>query len=552
MPSLSKSKQLSVRLPIRLLPLSFSIIAALSCSALLTACGGGGSGTTRTPGDGTTTPVEEKSYTLIFHSQVAVKNATIKLIDAQTKKEIASKTLSEGSDFEFSIKESNANGRLLIAELSGQGDQGSYYDPTLNRWAPFTGSLHATQFMVNDDRQTVINPFTEITYQRALVRAGSMDRDNPTPALISATSSLTATSEVLTTFGVNPAHLTLPIAKQADLNKLIYDSSVENAPNTPDQYFNTFMSIGHYMVQKNENSGDLSPYLTFTKRAAEDMRDGSLDGYTIVGDGTDNTTNSNRLTNPIVPIAKENTFPELPFNTVLDIAELQKSTRENYATRLKNKGVLSFFNTLPQKDPVGVSFFTAFNYLEGSSNSRAISAFKLHSFGAGNYKRAFGINPVIIKKEQAAIIYDGQCQGKTESNLSKTDDKIVNPDCTIGLNADGTLSNAFNDIERLVGKYTSTDGCELNITFDGQITLKKGTQSLSTTVNRDESDALIRLPPNTQSYIMNITSSGKTPPDIIQLRMEKHTILSAVAGATNAVHPTSLMPSEQKFSCNFS
>lgn len=546
MPSLSKSTQNSPRL----LPLSFGIIAILASSTLLTACGGGGSGTARNTGGTPTTPVEETTFKLKVHSQVEVQNATVRLFDAETKKEIASKNISKGSDFEFDIKQSDASGRLILAVLSGQGSSGTYYDPTLNRLAPIPAntSLHSLFYMVNADGQIAINPFTEISYQRALVRAGNIDLSNPDYSLVDALSLSPATSETITTFGVNPNLITPSIAQKTDLNKLIYNlDGVENPPNTKPQYFNIFMGMGHYMVQKNENPTDQSPYFTFAKRAATDMRDGSLDGYTIFGDGVNG---GNRLANPIMTNVKENTFPELTENTLKAIADYQQPARADYGARLKNKGVLSFFSTLSTKDPAGVKLFTDFNYIEGTSAEIPIGSFKLHSYSAGNYKRAFGINPITIKPSQAAIIYDAACKGTSQPNESKVDDIVVYPDCQIGLNADDTTGD-FNAIEPLVGKYTSTDGCKLSISFGGVVTLSKGNQSLSANISRDESDALIRLAPNSQSYVMNVASPSTSPAEFIQFRIEHQKILSAVAGATTAKYPTSLMPSEQKFSCTF-
>jgi hypothetical protein len=555
MPSLFKSKQLTLSLPARLLPLSMGIMVAISCTSLLTACGGGGSGSARVIDDKPTTPTPEKTYSLTVRSQVAVKNATVTLTDASTKKVIASKTITSlGSDFVFDIKESDINGGILVATLSGEGNQSQYYDPTLNsNQTPLNGSLHSVLVMIKANATTMINPFTEIDYQRALVRSGSMDKANPDISLLDISSLGAASTETTITFGVKPTLLTPIIAQRSDLSKLIYNKAMDNPPNSDDQYFNIFMSMGHYMLQKNENSTDKTPYLTFAKRAAEDMRDGSLDGYTIFGGNTDNIINSNRLINPMVSNARTNTFPDLTTNSLLTIAEFQKSTRESYGELLKNQGVLKFFATLPVKDTEGLALFTEFDYTEGRSKEFSFGSFNLHSYGAGNYKRAFGIEPIIITNKKYESIYDINCQGISKEYEPNT----YYPDCKIGLSAVET-DKRTNDIEALVGSYRN-DVCSLDIYFNGKIVLTKGNQSMTNFINEKESDSLIRLQPNTQSYVLNVTSAAKSPVEFIQIRIENQKVLSAAAGSIEvdpnnprSSYPISLTAEQEKFSCQFS
>ena len=118
-------------------------------------------------------------------------------------------------------------------------------------------------------------------------------------------------------------------------------------------------------------------------------------------------------------------------------------------------------------------------------------------------------------------------------------DQFVNIDCQIGVNADGEVG-AYNAIENLVGTYTTADNsCKLTIYFNGNVVLSKGGQSFSSSVNRDQSDAIIRLQPtvnfspDNQPYLLNIGSAERNPPEFIQIRTEGQNITSAVAGTMN-------------------
>lgn len=554
-----------LKLNMRQQHLSAAILIILSSTTLLSACGGGGGGgTDRISTTGNTT-VEEKTYPLAIHSQVEVKNAKVRLIDAATDQVIAEATLAQGSTFNFDVKQSNARNKLLIAELSGIDATSTYYDPTLDKQAPLNATLHAAFVMPDNDLKMTISPFTEIAYRRALVRAGNMDPAQPDNKLlaynVSANTNTNANdaaiNETRLAFRLYSALPTPDIASKADLNKFLYNASgIQNPPNTQDQYLNMFFSIGHYMIQHTENPSDPTPYLTFAKRAAEDMRDGSLDGLTIMGDGTNAGI---RLSNSIISNIRSdgslNINRDPANNTAVKTAQYQLEFRQNYGTRLKNN-ILAFLGTLNTVDPAGQNILQSYDYIQSPTNTNISTSAGIHTSGAGNYKRAFGLEPVLLPLYQSADIKVGTYDGTTcnlsnpvkQNNTAGSPDEYAYSTCMSGLNADGSYDGK-NDIEGLVGKYTSTEGCKLAIQFNGTITLSKDGQTYTNSINRDISDALIRLSSGPEDYVMNVSSANTNPPQFLQFRISNQVIQSVTAGTSVAQFPTTL--SDQKLVCHF-
>lgn len=535
MPSLSHFYGLS--------KLSQAIVLGLSSTVLLSACG------SDTP-TGTRAPIEvekpEKTYELTVRSAFNVKNAQVRLIDAVTGTEIAKKDIVDGSEVKFDVKDSNASGNLLVAELSGKDTTSRYFDPTLNAFAPLNTPLHVSFAMINSDGAVLVSPYTEIALQRALVRSNSLDANKLDFTNLDLISVAFANREVFNVFRVSPTALLPAIGSMQDLQKLLLDTSDIKKPfNDTTEYLNIFYGLGHINIQQREhnsaNDRDITPALTFAKRAGQDMRDGSLDGMGLVGDGINGSV---FLSNPIVTPITVNTDPKL--NTKIGLEETQKLTRQNYANRLKSS-IVDFLNTtLKSTDQIGIQYFTTVDYLTGAhpkynQNLPAISAPR--SLGAGNFKRAFGLGQIKLTNEPQRTL-DGNCKqtfttvnpdfGK-EGNV----DQFVNVDCQIGANADGEVG-AYNAIENLVGTYSSADNsCKLAIYFNGNIILSNGNQSFSSSVNRDQSDAIIRLQPNVsvasdkQPYLLNVGSAERNPPEFIQIRTEGQNIISAVAGTMN-------------------
>lgn len=550
-----------------------AVLLALLSAGVLTACGGGGGSTTRTDNTdngGTTTP--ETTYKLTISSAVPLKNVDVKILTLGNK-EIAKGSISDGSSISFDIKKSDT-GQLVIAQISPQGSASSYYDPALDKSATFNTTLHRVFSSIATNLAVDVGPFSEIAYQRELVRAGSMDLSNPDPSSISVTDVRNSEDEVFATFRVlmssdTPTLQTdfTTISKRDDYAKLTYTVGQETPVSTQQQYANAFFAAGHYMLQRNENASDTTPYLTFTKRAAEDMRDGSLDGLTIIGDGTDGSTNSYTLKNAIVGPAPLNTNPA--FNKVViynatkpeeDLSNtntmkgVQRIVRENYAGRWATN-LHAFMNSLSKNDTIGKKGFDAFNFNEGLGMYDGLFTtlnFGLHSFGAGNYKRAFGIEPVKIAKDTQQYIRNQNCELVYTPSAPATEDTTVIPGCIAGINADGeSATTPYNAIQALVGKYTSTDSCKLSITNTGIITLSKGNQTYNKSlVNRSDFSALINVGTEADPvYVLNVATASATPVEFLQLKIINQKLVSATIASSNLQYPKTL--DNPSLSCNF-
>lgn len=552
-----------------------AVLLALFSTSLLTACGGGGGSTTRTSDDGgTTTPEPETTYKLTVTSSVPLKNVDVKLLTLNNE-EVAKGSIANGRTITFDIKKSDT-GQIAIAQISPQGSSSTYYDPALNKSATFDTTLHRLFSLYASAVTVDINPFSEIAYQRALVRSGSMDLDNPNPSDIVVSDFRNSEEEVYTTFRVlmnsdRPNNIPeFPaISKRNDYADLTFTVTQDSAVNNQAQYANAFFAVGHFMIQHNENPSDTAPYLTFTKRAAEDMRDGSLDGLTIIGDGTNGTDNSYTLKNPIVnPVAPLNINPawnvirsDNPDTASVDesltdtIKGHQKTVRDNYADRWETN-LEAFVKSLPNDrvDQGGKSALIAFNFKEGTDTQGVFTtpSFGLHSFGAGNYKRAFGIEPITLTKGKKANIRDGNCVAHPQTAPDDKDSTTYTPHCVIGVNAEGESQTVpYNAIQALVGKYSGNNNCKLNISYVGNITLSRGNLEFKDyPINRSEFTALIRASENPadQSYILNIAKADKA--QLIQLKIENQKVVSASAGKFEGVdYPKNL--SNPELSCTF-
>ena len=550
-----------------------AVLLAFFSASLLTACGGGGS-TNRTSGGtdgGTTTP--ETTYKVTVSSSVPLKNVDVKILSL-TGKEIAKGTITDGRTVSFDIKKSDT-GQIAIAQISPQASASTYYDPALDKSATYNMTLHRVFSLYASAVTVDISPFSEIAYQRTLVRAGSMDLSNPNPTRITVADFSNSEYEVSTTLRVGLASDYLSstpefpaISKRSDYADLTFTVVQGNTVSTQAQYANAFFAAGHYMIQRNENPSDTTPYLTFAKRAAEDMRDGSLDGLTIIGDGTDGSDNSYKLKNPIVGPAPLNTKPawnRLVAYNVADPSKDQSNTntikgeqqpvRENYAGRW-SVNLLNFMNSLSKNDAEGKQGFEDFNFNEGIGVNQGIfttATFGLHSFGAGNYKRAFGIEPITIAKGTQVNIRNNNCVPHLETAPTDVETTTYTPDCVVGVNADGESQTApYNAIQALVGKYTGSDSCKLSISYAGIVTLSKGNLVFNNSlINRSEYTALIRASdnPDDQSYILNIASASASPVEFIQLKVENQKIISASAGTSDLYYPKTL--TSPKLSCSF-
>lgn len=560
MPSLSNHTSLAKQhlAKYRLTKLTQAIILGLSAGILFTGCGGD-SPTTRTSNDDTTTP--ETTYKLTVTSPVKLHNALVRIIDTTTGKEIDQKTITDGSEVSFDIKEAFAKGgRVLVAEIAGKDNSSTYFDPAVGDMAKLDMPLHGTFIMLPVASSTIVGPFTEIAYQRLLVRANNLDASKTDLGKIKADDLVQALAfanqEVSSTFRVNPVALVPAISSLADLSKFIIDTKdVINPPNTTSQYLNIFFAAGHIKLQQTENPNDPTPMLTFAKRAGADMRDGSLDGMTLAGDGINGTV---FLEKPIITQQIVNTDPT--FNNRTNIAELkdalattQKAARESYAARLggaedavhKDKlggAMADLFDSLSNSDAAGRDYFAKVDFVTGlhPTINEAFSVPSPRSFGAGNYKHAFGLGSIKLTK-QPQKIRNSNCEfasySDPDAEVKDHVAKTQNIDCEIGANADGALGS-YNVVENLIGSYKTADGqCKLDIYFNGDIKLTNGSKTFNSSINRDQSDSVIRLQPDTQDYVLNVASAERNPPEIMQLRITNQNIISATTGILDSQNP---------------
>lgn len=555
MPSLSPYSFLAKH---RLNRLSQAIILGFSSALLFTGCGGE-SPTTRV-NDNNETETPEVTYKLTVSSPVKLQNAIVRIIDTTTGVEVDQKTISNGSEASFDIKSTYARGgRLLIAEISGKDNSSFYFDPAKGQMVSLNAPLHAIFLMLAAESKTIVSAFSEIAYQRALVRANILDASKPDLSQIKASDLFNAlsfaNSEVFSTFRVNPVTLVPAINSLNDLSKFIIDpKDVIEPPNTQLQYLNIFYATGHIKLQQTENPDDKTPLLTFAKRAGTDMRDGSLDGMTLAGDGEKGTV---FLTKPIISQQIINSDPS--YNNRSNKKELQealaitqKTARESYASRLggaetdanKNKlggAMAELFASLKNPDVAGKNYFASVDFVTGkhdriSENMPSISAPR--NFGAGNYKYPFGLGSILLTKE-VQNIRNANCDQESFSDPNAGAEnhtpQFRNIGCLIGANADGTVGE-YNIIENLVGTYSSTNNqCKLNIYFNGDVKLTNGQKTFSSSVNRDDNDAIIRLAENSQDYLLNVASAERNSPEFIQIRVTNQNVVSATAGIVNDI-----------------
>ncbi|MDR9777884.1 hypothetical protein RJJ65_35715, partial [Rhizobium hidalgonense] len=199
----------------------------------------------------------EVTYALTVRSAFRIKNAQIRLINAITGAELAKKELVDGTELKFDVKASNANANLLVAEISGKDSTASYFDPTLNAYAPLTTPLHASIAMPNSETVLFVSPFSEIAFQRALIRSNSFDATRPDYTKLRLVNVAYANNEVFSTFFVNPTLLLPAISSLDDLNKLLINTKdIKNPPNTTPEYLSTFYGLGHINLQHLEHNSN--------------------------------------------------------------------------------------------------------------------------------------------------------------------------------------------------------------------------------------------------------------------------------------------------------
>jgi hypothetical protein len=472
--------------------------AMLSGVCLLTGCGSENPTTRTSNPTGTPTDPENVSYSLAVRSPVTLQNVRVRVIDAASSTEIGNQILSSGTLAQFNIPKAYAeNGTVLIAEVSPVSSSSSYYDVALDRMAPMTSTLHGVINMSTRGLTMKVDPFSEAAYQRALVRAGNLDPDNIQASRLTTADISTANQELNVVFRVRGTTFAASYGSRADLSAVTIDST--NAVSFRDTVF----SVGHYALYHQRHPNDPSPYLGFGKHIAIDFKDGDLDGLTVYGQGDfDDIYLNDPLVTPIL-----NNNPERNTKALLAIDQLPARQDYNAAHGDAAKAIFLPFYAINSQD---YQWIIKQDFVESIS----YGGYELHSAGAGNYTRAYGLEA-----------------GEVQSFLNVDD------------------SRQINMIEQLIGHHDNGNGCTLDIYPSGRIVVTQGNLTDESTINRELTDSLSRPDANSNQYLLNISTPSESLPYFIQIRSTGSTITSVVTGRSGDTIPNQL--TQQKITCQF-
>lgn len=487
-------------------PLLLSVVLAAS-GLLLTGCGGN-TPTTRTNSDDLVSTPSTATFTLTLQSPVQLTNVEARVIDTISGRVLYQGTISNTDKLLIDIRKADVpSQRLLYVELRPTAlNQSSYYDPILDSSAPFNATLRALVQSNTNNRTVLIDPYSEIAFQRAQIRAGWLTNrtDLSQLSLINIGALNDANSEVSAVFSVRNVALTQGLSSRADIQKLNVNNNQSNNIN----YFR--FALGHIQYYVSQQGRQTAPYLSFSQKAAIDMLDGDLDGMTLYSFGDQSQI---LLNDPLVqPII--NTDPDRNQHAALAVD--QDAARREYNLAV-GESIRQFFNPLFESDTAEFRFINEYDYL--NMTLRAVSTvpklFGLHSPGAGNYTRAFGLPSNQLVKNY--------------------------------LNADDT--GLVSDIEQISGVYQNSQNCRLEIRPNGRVVLSQGTQRFEADIDRNFNDSMSRTSVDSQAYLLNITTPSDSTPSFLQIRTDGVTILSAQNGRSLLEMPDQL--SQIDLSCEF-
>jgi hypothetical protein len=478
----------SLSLPIEYPLLSrLILIAAVSTSLLLSGCGSENP-TTRTSdstyeGGASDTKL---TYNVSVYSPIALKNVRFRMIDAASNTEIGSQIVAAGRSATFVIPRVYATrNAILVAEVLPLNSTSTYYDVARDQHVPFTETLHSALSMTNTVRTLKIDFFSEVAYQRALVRAGNMDPAQPVISSLTRQDLTDASQEIVSVLRVRPNEHGLIYDTRSDLAQLAIGSA--NSARFSDMVF----GIGHIMLYHNTHPTDATPALGLMRQLVKDLRDGDLDGLTLVGLGDrDRIYLNDPLVTPII-----NT--DANHNTIAALAEDQRPARQAYNVPYGNV-IKTFFNPIYLFGTPEYLLINTPNYEDGSSQS----LFGIHSIGAGNYTRAFGLKT-----------------GETLQSFVNSDD-----------------TRLISATEQLIGRYAGA-GCSLEIYPSGRILLTQGNNIYESTINREMGDTISRVNATTDRYLLNVVTPSDSLPSFIQVRTIGSQVVSATAGRSSELNP---------------
>lgn len=489
-------------------PLLLSVALATS-GLLLTGCGGSNP-TTRTNSTDLVSTPSTATFTLTLQSPVRLTNVEARVIDAMSGRVLHQSVIANDHRVLVDIKRADVPAqRLLYVELRPAAlNQSSYYDPILdsNR-APFNTPLRTIVQSNTNSRTVVIDPYSEIAFQRAQIRSGWLTNRNDLSqlSLITLNALNAANSEVSAVFTVRSNSISQGLSSREDIQKLTVNTNQTNTLN----YFRFALGhIQHYVRAQGNNS---APYLAFSQKAALDMLDGDLDGMTIHGFGDQAGIFLNTpLVEPIL-----NIDPDRNQHPLLAVDQLPARSTYNNAV---GESIKQFFNPLFDSGSAEFKLINGdYDYLNMTVRPvpSAPKLFGLHSPGAGNYTRAFGLS-----------------SGQTIKNF---------------LNADDT--GLVSDVEQIAGIYQNAQDCRLEIRPNGRVIFSQGNQRFEADIDRNFNDSMSRNSVDSQDYLINITTPSDSTPSFIQIRTEGTTIRSVQNGRSLLDTPDQL--SQVDLSCEF-
>ena len=504
----------------------FAISIATCISITLTGCGGGNDPTTRTGNSSSSnTSTSTTAYNLTVQSPVLLHNVKVTVTDTATGTTISQTTINDGNTSVIAIPNTYLKaGNVILVTLAPIDSTSQYTDPMLNSelgaTTTFNQPLHAFISMGTQNSTIKVDPFSEIAYQRTLVRSGTVDFSNPLISQVTATQVTNANAELVQSFGsvaTTPysAFFNSPTSI-ATLN--MYTAATNStipAANYPGIY--AAIALGQLALYAQNNLSDTTPYLNFAARAALDMRDGDLDGMTTYGADTNGTV---VIANPILYSGVTSQTNDDPDNTsIASLININANQRIQRGAALK-QATTQFFNTINASLPVAsrtdsasLSYIQNYDYGVYNQTYSSYTSPTVNTpagrIGAGNYTLAFGL--------------------PTGTNFKNALDA-------------NDATGRHNDIMQLNGIYKASNGCQLAVGYDGTITLSQGGQSYQAVVNRKFSDSLTRITGN--QYLLNVTSADLTAPRFIQMYVTQTTsgivITSADTGRSSQQTPTTL------------
>lgn len=516
---------------------ALSIGIALSMGVGLVGCGAGNNPTTRI--DTTTPPIStvRTSYNLTVQSPVLLTNVKVTVTDTTSGTVLGQSIIQYGNEAVFAIPIAYIKaGNVILMTLSPINTSSKYFDPMLNNqlgaMATLNQSLHGLISLSADDKKTKVDPFSEIIYERTLIRAGILDISKPQFNAVTAAQLTLATNEMATAFGTTATTtFSIPLNSAASIAAINLYTTTASGTSVNAQANSTLIALGQLSLYAQNNPTAQTPYLDFAKRASLDLLDGDLDGRTIFGGDTATT---DLITNPILYTGITSAPNNDPDHT--DIASLiavNTNQRKQHGVVLK-QATIQYFNNINASLPVAERTDTAsLDYMQNYDYGTFTQAFTdsglgttptepSYRIGAGNYTRAFGLVTLTAPLPSEYI--------KKALDASDAPDRS-------------------NDIMQLNGTYQGSGGCQLNIGYDGTIQLSQGALSFTTIVNQKYTDSLRQYPVGSNQYILNSTSADLTAPRFIQIRTVGSQVISAVSGRSTKQFPTTLDTTE--LSCTF-